>query len=266
MPAADFAADARVLWRLLRGQPTAGNHAERLQAFYAPQADRYDAFRARLLHGRQALIDRLNLQPGARVVELGCGTGSSVMRIGARAGEFAHFDMVDLCPALLEVARQRVARFQNIRVIEADATTWQPDQPVDCVFLSYALTMIPDWRQVIANVDAMLVPGGRIGVVDFYLPPSGNRLGNALWRKWFGHDGVHLSEEHLPMLKRLFAEQSCLEARAPVPYLPGLQAPYYLFVGKRQSAPVALEIADHGSASPPDWLKKAPAAGMPGMV
>ena len=133
MPAADFAADARVLWRLLRGQPTAGNHAERLQAFYAPQADRYDAFRARLLHGRQALIDRLNLQPGARVVELGCGTGSSVMRIGARAGEFAHFDMVDLCPALLEVARQRVARFQNIRVIEADATTWQPDQPVDFV-------------------------------------------------------------------------------------------------------------------------------------
>lgn len=266
MPAADFAADARVLWRLLRGQPTAGNHAERLQAFYAPQADRYDAFRARLLHGRQALIDRLNLQPGARVVELGCGTGSSVMRIGARAGEFAHFDMVDLCPALIEVARQRVARFQNIRVIEADATTWQPDQPVDCVLLSYALTMIPDWWQVIANVDAMLVPGGRIGVVDFYLPPSGNRWGNALWRKWFGHDGVHLSEEHLPMLKRLFAEQSCLEARAPVPYLPGLQAPYYLFVGKRQSAPVALEIADHGSASPPDWLKKAPAAGMPGMV
>ena len=266
MPAADFAADARVLWRLLRGQPTEGNHAERLQAFYAPQADRYDAFRARLLHGRQELVDRLNLQPGSRVVELGCGTGSSLLRIGDRAGEFSSFDMVDLCPALLEVAQQRVARFENIRVIEADATTWQPDQPVDCVFMSYALTMIPDWWRVIANVDAMLAPGGRIGVVDFYLPQSGNRLGNALWRKWFGHDGVHLSDEHLPLLKRLFAEQSCLEARAPVPYLPGLQAPYYLFVGERQSAPVTLEEAGQVSGSPPDWLKKLPDAGIPGMV
>jgi S-adenosylmethionine-diacylgycerolhomoserine-N-methlytransferase len=235
MAATDLAADARILWRLLRGQPNSGSHAERLQAFYAPQADRYDAFRERLLHGRQELIERLGLQPGARVVELGCGTGSSLTRIGERAAQFASFDMVDLCPALLDVARQRAAGYERIRVIEADATTWQPDQPVDFVFMSYALTMIPDWSRVIANAHAMLAPGGRIGVVDFHLPRDGSRLANVLWRKWFGHDGVHLSEEHLPMLKRLFAACSCTEQRAPVPYLPGVQAPYYLFVGERQN-------------------------------
>ncbi len=236
MPVADFAADARILWRLLRGQPASGSHAERLQAFYAPQADRYDAFRARLLHGRQDLIDCLDLQPGARVVELGCGTGSSLQRIGEKAGQFASFDMVDLCPALLAVARERAAGYQPIRVIEADATTWRPDRPVDCVFMSYALTMIPDWLRLIANAEAMLAPGGRIGVVDFHLPPSGSRLGNALWRKWFGHDGVHLSSQHLPQLRRVFAEISCCEQRAPVPYLPGVRAPYYLFVGERRQA------------------------------
>jgi S-adenosylmethionine-diacylgycerolhomoserine-N-methlytransferase len=235
MAATDLAADARILWRLLRGQPKCGSHAERLQAFYAPQADRYDAFRARLLHGRQELIERLDLQPGSRVVELGCGTGSSLARIGERASRFASFDMVDLCPALLEVARQRAVGYEHIRVIEADATTWQPEQPVDCVFMSYALTMIPDWSRVIANARAMLAPGGRIGVVDFHLPESGSQLGNALWRQWFGHDGVHLSADHLPMLKRLFAERSCTEQRAAVPYLPGFRAPYYLFVGERRN-------------------------------
>lgn len=235
MAATDLAADARILWRLLRGQPKSGSHAERLQAFYAPQADRYDAFRARLLHGRQELIERLDLQPGSRVVELGCGTGSSLARIGERAARFASFEMVDLCPALLEVARQRAVGYEHIRIIEADATTWQPDQPVDCVFMSYALTMIPDWSRVIANAQAMLAPGGRIGVVDFHLPENGSRLGNALWRQWFGHDGVHLSADHLPMLKRLFAELSCTEQRAAVPYLPGFRAPYYLFVGERRN-------------------------------
>jgi S-adenosylmethionine-diacylgycerolhomoserine-N-methlytransferase len=236
MAATDLAADARILWRLLRGQPKSGSHAERLQAFYAPQADRYDAFRARLLHGRQELIERLDLQAGSRVVELGCGTGSSLARIGERAAQFASFDMVDLCPALLEVARQRAAGYHRIRVIEADATTWQPDQPVDCVFMSYALTMIPDWSRVVANAQAMLATGGRIGVVDFHLPEDGSRLGNALWRQWFGHDGVHLSAEHLPLLKRSFAERSCAEQRAAVPYLPGFRAPYYLFVGERRNA------------------------------
>jgi S-adenosylmethionine-diacylgycerolhomoserine-N-methlytransferase len=235
MAATDLAADARILWRLLRGQPKSGSHAERLQAFYAPQADRYDAFRARLLHGRQELIERLDLQPGSRVVELGCGTGSSLARIGERAARFASFDMVDLCPALLQVARERAAGYEHIRVIEADATTWQPEQPVDCVFMSYALTMIPDWSRVITNAQAMLAPGGRIGVVDFHLPADGSRLGNALWRQWFGHDGVHLSADHLPMLKRLFAECSCTERRAAVPYLPGFRAPYYLFVGERRN-------------------------------
>jgi len=236
MAAPDLAADARILWRLLRGQPKAGSHAERLQAFYAPQADRYDAFRARLLHGRQELIDRLDLQPGARVVELGCGTGSSLARLGVRAGQLASFELVDLCPALLQVARQRAAAYDGrVRVIEADATAWQPAQPVDRVFMSYALTMIPDWSRVIANAQAMLAPGGLIGVVDFHLPPDGGRLGNALWRQWFGHDGVHLSAEHLPMLRRLFAEQFCAERRAPVPYLPRVRAPYYLFVGERRA-------------------------------
>lgn len=248
----DLAGDARILFRLLCGQPKTGSHAERLQAFYAPQADRYDAFRARLLHGRQALIERLAFKPGERVVELGCGTGSSLMRIGKRAGQFASFDMVDLCPALLDVARKRAAGYENIRVIEADATTWQPNHPVDVVFMSYALTMIPDWAQVIANAQAMLAPGGRIGIVDFHLPEDGNRLSNALWQKWFGHDGVHLSGEHLPMLQRCFKALYCDEQRASVPYLPGVRAPYYLFVGEQRD-----EFFVPGQPTElPDWLRK----------
>mgnify|MGYP001766845183 CR=1 FL=1 len=233
MAASDLAADARILWRLLRGQPRQGSPAERLQAFYAPQADRYDAFRARLLHGRQELIDQLGFPAGAHAVELGCGTGSSLQRIGQRLDGLASLHLVALCPALLEVAHQRAYGLSNVQVIEADATRWQPAAPVDIVFMSYALTMIPDWRGVIANAHAMLRPGGRIGIVDFHLPASGGALGNRFWRNWFGHDGVHLSAEHLSELRRRFVERHCCEARATVPYLPGLKAPYYRFVGER---------------------------------
>jgi S-adenosylmethionine-diacylgycerolhomoserine-N-methlytransferase len=85
MAAPELLVDARTLWRLLRGQPRGGSQADDLQTFYAPQAERYDPFRARLLHGRQELLAQLDLRPGSHVVELGCGTGSSLQAIGAAA-------------------------------------------------------------------------------------------------------------------------------------------------------------------------------------
>lgn len=236
MSPADLAADARVLWRMARGQPRRGDHAARLEAFYAPQAGRYDTFRERLLHGRVELLDRLQVGDGMRVVELGCGTGSSLDHMGSRAPHCASIQLVDLCPALLAIARQRAARYDNVEVIEADAARWQPPTAVDRVFLSYALTMIPEWEAVIASAVAMLKPGGRLGVVDFHLPSSGSALGNGFWRRWFAHDGVQLSAAHLPTLHQQMPAAWMDERRAPLPYLPGLQAPYYLFVGHRDEA------------------------------
>lgn len=235
MSLAEIAADGWVLLRLLRGQPRRGGHAQRLSEFYGPQAERYDAFRARLLHGREDLLRALDIRPGMHVVELGCGTGSNLecIRRAVPTESLGRVELVDLCPPLLALARRRAAGLTNVWVTEADATTWRPCQPVDRVFLAYALTMMPDWRAVLANALAMLAPGGRLGLVDFHLPSTGGRLANGLWRRWFAHDGVHLSAEHVPALQALCREILLEERRAPVPYLPGLRAPYYLFVGGR---------------------------------
>lgn len=226
-------ADARVLLRLLRGQPRSGSHAQRLAAFYGPQADRYDAFRARLLHGREDLMAALEVPAGARVVELGCGTGSNLELLGRHRPieSLERADLVDLCAPLLTVARARTQHLPNVAVHEADATRWRPAQGADRVILSYALTMMPDWRGVLDNAWSMLAPGGRLGVVDFHLPESGGPLANALWRRWFAHDGVHLGAEHTRALRAFSPQHHYREARAPVPYLPGLRAPYYLYVG-----------------------------------
>ena len=83
--------DGRVLLRLLRGQPRAANHADRLEAFYAPQAEHYDRFRERLLHGRRELIERLDPRPGQSVVELGGGTGRNLEFLGDRVGTLGRF-------------------------------------------------------------------------------------------------------------------------------------------------------------------------------
>jgi S-adenosylmethionine-diacylgycerolhomoserine-N-methlytransferase len=237
----ELLADSRVLWRMLRGLPRGGSAAQRLQAFYEPQAGRYDAFRRRLLHGREELIGRLPAGAGDVVVELGCGTGENLERFGGRLAGLQRLLLVDLCPALLEQARGRAARLANVEVIEADITRYRPPQPADCVYLSYALTMVDDWDAVIANAVAMLRPGGTLGVVDFYVScaqpaPGGVRhpaWERWLWRRWFAHDGVRLDPAHLARLAAALPDCRILERRGRVPYLPGLSAPYYLFIGRK---------------------------------
>ena len=237
-------ADARTLFCLLRGQPRYGSLSGRLQAFYGPQAADYDAFRERLLHGRRELVERLDPPVGARVVDLGGGTGRNLLFFGERLAELDRVEVVDLCPALLEEARKRTARMPTACVIEADAATYRSDGPVDCVYFSYSLTMIRDWAGAIDNAIAMLRPGGLLGVVDFYVSESSPAPGSVrhgaltrfFWPRWFAHDGVRPNAEHLRRLRQRLPDHSLFERCGPVPYLPGLRAPYYLFIGRTPRA------------------------------
>lgn len=228
--------DFKTLWRLARGAPQGKNHADRLERFYRPQAESYDAFRERLLQGRSELIELLAPPDGALIVELGAGTGSNARHFGEQIARFESVELVDLCPALLEKARARWGHEPRVHVIEADATNYRPARPADCVYLSYSLTMIPEWRRALENAVAMLKPGGLLGVVDFELP-RGNCLAERcaceFWKRWFAHDGVYLDRDHVEIMQSLTETVTLRESNAALPYLPGLRVPYYIYVGRK---------------------------------
>jgi S-adenosylmethionine-diacylgycerolhomoserine-N-methlytransferase len=233
--------ELKSLWRMVKGMPTTGTHAARLDAFYRPQAEYYDRLRKRMLHGREKLLEMLALPSGSRVVELGAGTGAMLDLWGARAARFESLELVDICPSLLNHARLRTRHLHNVRVIEADASAYSPSQPVDCVYFSYALTMIPDWLRALTNALNMLKPGGKLGVVDFYVAGANDSCARMnqdaverwFWTRWFGHDQVRLSPVHLAALCLTTDRLQQHEGRAPLPYLPWLKAPYYAFVGAK---------------------------------
>lgn len=235
-----LARDARALWQILRGQSREGSHKERLEAFYGPQADRYDAWREGLLHGRRQLMEALAPVPGARVVELGGGTGRNLEFFGSRLASFERVDLVDLCAPMLDRARTRTAAMGNVHVAEADATTWRPEQPADIVYFSYSLTMIPAWWLAVDNALAMLKPGGLLGVVDFHArsrsapKPLWRDAGvsRRFWPAWLAHDGVHPNPDHLPYLESRAQTVLREERLARAAFFPGLQVPHYLFIGR----------------------------------
>ena len=100
-----------------------------------------------------------------------------------------------------------------------------------------------DVRAAVANAIAMLKPGGRLGVVDFYVSPrraapgtvQHSAFARGFWPLWFAHDGVRLDAGHLPALRSLLPAHRLEERRSALPYLPGLRVPYYVFVGAKRS-------------------------------
>ena len=235
--------DLRVLWHLAATPIRGRTHAERLESFYGGQADDYDGFRQRLLHGRQELVERLPHAPDQVWLELGGGTGANLEFMAARIPAKRAVYLVDLTPSLLGVASRRIAErgWTNVHPVAADACTYQPPEPVDVAVFSYSLTMIPDWHAAILNAREALKPGGLLAVVDFhvahkYPAPEHRRqgwLGRWFWRVWFDRDNVWLSPDHLPFMERLFATEFLAERRGKVPYLPCLRAPHYLFIGRK---------------------------------
>jgi S-adenosylmethionine-diacylgycerolhomoserine-N-methlytransferase len=239
-----FVSDLRILYQLtfkrIRGQ----SHQERLEAFYQHQAAGYDDFRKRLLHGREEMMQSLDLSAGATLLDMGGGTGSNIEHLGEKRAQLGRVTIVDLCPSLVETAQQRIAHhgWSNVQTALADVTTFQPDGgPVDAITFSYSLTMIPDWFSALERAHALLKPGGTIGVVDFYVSRKWVGEGQTrhsafkrwFWPTWFGFDNVFPSPDHLPWLRQHFQAVKLDERLGRVPYMLGLKAPYYIFVGRK---------------------------------
>lgn len=240
-----LSADLKILFHMVFAGVSGDTHGDRLEAFYRAQAGAYDDFRRRLLHGRERMMNALEIPEGAIGLDMGGGTGSNFEALGDKIRRYRRATIVDLSPSLLKIAGERIARhgWTNIDTVVADATAYRPPEGyADVVTFSYSLTMIPDWFKAVDHALAVLKPGGLIGVADFYAarkwPAPGLKKHSAFvrgfWPLWFSYDNVFLSPDHLPYLRDRFETVLLEERMGTVPYLLGLKAPYYVFVGRKR--------------------------------
>ena len=117
------------------------------------------------------VTERLDPQPGERLLDLACGTGA-VAELAAAAG--AEVLGVDIAPALIEQARDRAAQRRldiDYRVGDAEALDLE-DASFDLVASTCGVMFAPDHRAVATELARVTKPGGRIALVC-WTPESG---------------------------------------------------------------------------------------------
>jgi S-adenosylmethionine-diacylgycerolhomoserine-N-methlytransferase len=134
-------------------------------------------------HIYDRLIAGLDVPSGGSVLEVGCGTGRNLVRAAKRYPEARLFGF-DISSEMLDTAASRIASrglTGRIRLAEADATSFAPgrsfgEDGFDRVFLSFTLSMIPEWERALAQAWTSVRPGGSLHVVDF-----GQQNGLPVW-------------------------------------------------------------------------------------
>jgi SAM-dependent methyltransferase len=118
----------------------------------------------------QAVVDMLAANRPSSIAELACGTGLFTRHLAPRAD---HVTAIDAAPEVIAINRRRVAA-PNVRYVEADLFTWQPEQRYDCVFMSFWLSHVPPARfaSFWTAVRRALAPGGFAYVVDSLHDPT----------------------------------------------------------------------------------------------
>ena len=169
-----------------------------MDKMYRAQRHIYDFTRKPYLLGRDAMIAGLKPPAGGAVLEIGCGTGRNLVK-AARMFPAARYFGLDVSAQMLETARASIARAAldgKIGVVQADATDFDPaalfgQAKFERVFISYSLSMIPVWRQVLAESAKYLAPGGSLHIVDFGQQEGLPRWFKAVLTRWLGLFGVH---------------------------------------------------------------------------
>lgn len=140
-------------------------HGQLMDGVYRYQRHIYDLTRKYYLLGRDGLIADLDPPAGGAVLEIGCGTGRNLIAVG-KAWPKARLYGVDISDAMLDTARASVAKAgmaDRVTLAQGDACGFDPQAlfgraSFERVFISYALSMIPEWEMALVQAARCVRP------------------------------------------------------------------------------------------------------------
>lgn len=156
------------------------DEASATHTFYDRISKVYDALADSSEHAvREKGLELLDVRTGERVLEIGYGTGHSLVELAKRVGAEGSVAGVDASQGMHDVAWRRVREAGYEGIVELRVApvppAQHPDSSFDAVFLSFTLELFPAdvVPEILAEVRRVLREPGRLGVVAMSAVPEG---------------------------------------------------------------------------------------------
>lgn len=171
----------------------------------------------------RTLLEAGRVQPGDRVLDIGCGPGYFTRMIAKAVGPHGSAVGVDAAPEMIAYAGGKARRLTNCRfqTVSAESLAF-PDGSFDVVVSSLMMHHIPDELRLLAvrEMRRVLRPGGTLLLADFTLPQQG------FWRLAGSLHGRGAGE----MVKRVSPLEPLIAEAGFVELVPGDAPPWLHYV------------------------------------
>ena len=140
-------------------------HESKLYSEFAPL---YDKIFGKIFYSRlERVIEELDIPPGAEVLEVSAGTGTSFPAYPSHC----EVTGIDLAPDMLARAQRKIRDngWTHLKVLEMNALDLEfPDDTFDYVMAFHVVTVVPDPVRMIAEAQRVCKPGGNIVIVNHF--------------------------------------------------------------------------------------------------
>lgn len=140
-----------------------------IQKAYKRYAKVYNFYFGWVFHpGRQTAVELADTFPGAKILEVGVGTGLSLPLYPPHV----HVTGVDISKDMLDIARKLVKESDLKHVValhemNAESMTF-PDASFDTIVAMYVATVVPSPKRFIAELRRVCKPGGKIILLNHF--------------------------------------------------------------------------------------------------
>ena len=141
---------------------------------FSDQAENYDAIVPFFTPLAKDFLARVDIRPGDRVLDIGCGRGAVLYRAAELVGESGEVVGIDIAPGMVDVTAAEVRRRGlanvSVQLMDGQAPDFAPAS-FDHVLGSMSIIMVPDLPRAFAHYRTLLRDGGTVG---FTAPAMGN--------------------------------------------------------------------------------------------
>jgi ubiquinone/menaquinone biosynthesis C-methylase UbiE len=213
-----------VLHPLTAGRVNVNAQGDKMSAFYAAQAQGYDAVREDMLVGRPEMMSGFGpIKDGHTWLDVGGGTGRNLHYLRAQLDLFDRIIVLDICPELLEIGKENARlsftadQCEKIRWVCLDINAKDVKQVLashlgssandtkrgfDTISFSYSISMIPDWQTALLSAKSLMSVDGRVIVSDFdTYTEEGKSIKDWCIRTWYAQDSVRIEAKTRQFIK-----------------------------------------------------------------